>query len=259
MARIRLYHWHAEEAKERAAKLRKAGHQVGVQHSTGPEDLKKVRARPPQAFVIDLSRMPTQGRDLAMALRDAKSTRVVPLVFVDGAADKVKMVKARLPDATFTTWTRVRGAITRSLARPPTDPIVPGHRLEGYSGTPLPKKLGIKPDFVVGAWGAPEDAAATVGALPEGSVWKDQPRGNVDLMMWFVKARKTLDSRIVAMAKKVPAGGMWILWPKKASGLATDVTQDHVRRSGLDHGLVDYKICAFDATWSGLKFGKRKK
>jgi hypothetical protein len=79
-----------------------------------------------------------------------------------------------------------------------------------------------------------------------------------DLIICFTKSRAELERRIGALATKVGDGGMWIAWPKQASGVATDLTQNDVRRIGLASGLVDYKICAIDTTWSGLKFARRK-
>ena len=84
-----------------------------------------------------------------------------------------------------------------------------------------------------------------------------QARGATDLTIWFVWKKKELLDRIVAMAKQVGPDGMWIAWPKKASPLATDVAEPDVRNTGLAHGLVDFKICAIDADWSGLKFQVR--
>ncbi|MCP5117986.1 MAG: DUF3052 domain-containing protein, partial [bacterium] len=126
--------------------------------------------------------------------------------------------------------------------------------MAGYSGTPLPKKLGIKPKLVLGLVNAPDDFEKTLGALPDGVKLRHNLRGRVDLIIWFTKSAADLKRRIERMAAVTPPGGLWIAWPKKASGVATDVTEPLVRKTGLAHGLVDFQICAIDATWSGLKF-----
>jgi hypothetical protein len=237
--RIRLVCWNAAEGKERTAKL-------------------QLRRRPPDAVVIDLGRIPSAGRDVALGLRSFKSTRSVPIVFVEGDPKKLAGIKKQVPDAEFTTWRGIRGALKQAIAKPPKDPAVPESALAGYSGTPLPKKLGIKVDFKVALVGAPADFEKTLGALPHGVVLKRRA-GAADLTIWFTKSRSELSRRIKGMASKVGDGGMWIAWPKKASGVSTDLTQNDVRGAGLSNGLVDYKICAIDETWSGLKFARRKK
>jgi hypothetical protein len=218
--------------------------------------LRKDKKNPPDAFVIDLTRMPSGGRDMGIALRESKATRHVPLVFVGGAPDKIATVKKSLPDAIFCSWRGIRGALKRASTAKPKNVVVPEHRLAGYSGTPLPKKLGIKPGTKVLLVGAPRDFEATLGELPEDATVRRRGRG--DLALWFVTRRKDLQGRIDAVAARM-TDGLWICWPKKASGMPTEVAEADVRRIGLDHGLVDYKIAAIDATWSGLKFAVRKK
>jgi hypothetical protein len=255
--RVRLIHWNAAEAKERAAKLREAGYTPDAR-PFAPAFLRQLRERRPAAVVIDLSRMPAQGRDVGIALRHAAGTRRIPIVFVDGEPEKVARVKRHLPDAVYTSWGRIRSSLRRAIARPPKQPAVPPSTLAGYAGTPLAKKLGIKADTVVALVGAPPGFEDTLGALPEGVTLRRRARGKRDLTVWFTKSRKDLEQRIHAMAAQVGDGGLWIAWPKKTSGIATDLTQAEVRRIGLSSGLVDYKICAVDATWSSLKFARRK-
>jgi len=128
----------------------------------------------------------------------------------------------------------------------------------GYSGTPLPKKLGIKEDTVVGLFGAPAGFEATLGALPTGAVCKASPHGQCDLLIWFPRSTSDLERRAAVMQKRVGPGGIWIAWPKQASDIETDLTREEVRRVGLAHALVDYKVAALDEDYSGLKFARRK-
>ncbi len=127
----------------------------------------------------------------------------------------------------------------------------------GYSGTPLPQKLGIKPGCIVLLVGAPGGFEPLLGKLPDGSVLRRRATAP-HLTLWFVSSRAVLQRQVRARAADVGEGSIWICWPKKASGVKTDVTEALVREAGLAHGLVDYKVCAIDATWSGLKFARRK-
>lgn len=256
MARVLLVHWNAAEAQHCLSKLRAAGYEVDhMRFEPFPLALKRVKANPPDAFIIDLSRLPSQGRDVGLALREAKSTRFVPIVFVDGAAEKVERTKQHLPDATYTTWSRIRSALRAALARPLTDPVVPRTRLDGYSGTPLPRKLGIKPGFSVAVIGAPD--TFDVGSLPDGAQLRANGRGPADLVLLFVKSRADLTRRLVTAAERAN-GEIWVVWPKKAAAPKSDLSQQIVRELGLGSGLVDYKIAAIDETWSGLRFTRRR-
>ena len=128
--------------------------------------------------------------------------------------------------------------------------------MAGYSGTPLPQKLGIKAGQRVALLAAPASFAKTLGALPEGV--KTSPelagRGTFDVIVWFVTSRAVLGKGFVRTARRLdPSGGLWVAWPKKASGVATDMTEDAVREVALPAGLVDNKVCAIDDTWSGLR------
>jgi CheY-like chemotaxis protein len=258
MIRIFLVYWNQEEGNSRAEILRKAGHTV-VFEEFGPSSLHSLRKDPPDLVVIDLSRLPMQGRDIGLAIRKFKATRYVPLVFAGGDAGKVSKVKKSLPDAVFTSWRGIRGAIGRALKNPPADPVVPKSLLDGYSGTPLIKKLGIKPGSALTLINAPRDFEGKLGNLPEGVRIRMRKHAGSDLVIWFVRSvdavSEGLDGAIDGMAG---GGGLWIAWPKKSSGIESDLSQAVVRKIGLAGGLVDYKVCSMDETWSALKFARRK-
>jgi hypothetical protein len=125
----------------------------------------------------------------------------------------------------------------------------------GYSGTPLPRKLGIKPGARLGLIGAPPDFEATLGELPPGVEVLRRARRPLDVIVAFSVRRAVLARRLPALRAALdPAGGLWIAWPKGSSGVDTDLSDGVVRELGLDAGLVDNKVCAIDATWSGLRF-----
>ena len=124
----------------------------------------------------------------------------------------------------------------------------------GYSGTPLPKKLGIKEEARLALVGAPPGFDRTLGKLPAGVDVRRQARGKHDVIVCFLTRRRELERRFAGLARALdPAGGLWIAWPKRASGVDTDLTEDVVREVALDAGLVDNKVCAIDETWSGLR------
>jgi len=128
--------------------------------------------------------------------------------------------------------------------------------MAGYSATPLPQKLGIKPLHSVALLGAPAGFARVLGTLPAGvkTVSALEGRAPFDVIVLFVTSAAELTRRFVPTAKRLePSGGFWVAWPKKASGVPTDVTENLVRAVALEAGLVDNKVCAIDDTWSGLR------
>ena len=126
--------------------------------------------------------------------------------------------------------------------------------MSGYSGTPLPKKLGIKEGGRVALVDAPESFEATLGALPDGVAVRTRARGPVDVIVFFTTSRAKLERRIETLRSALdPAGRLWVAWPKRASGVPTDVTEDVVREIALAHRLVDNKVAAIDEIWSGLQ------
>ena len=255
---LRLICWKPEPAAELEAELEVAGFAVDSGALDGP-GLRALGQAPPDAVVIDLGRLPAQGRDVGVALRTTARSRHTPLVFVDGAEDKVARTREILPDAAYTAREDMAASIRRAIASPPTDPFVPESNFAGYSGTPLPKKLGLKTGSAVALVEAPEDFENTLGELPEGTTLVHSADRSADVTLWFLGSLADLHSGIDRMAEISGRARLWICWPKKASGIATDVTQNEVRSTGLATGLVDFKICAIDATWSGLCFTRRRK
>ena len=137
----------------------------------------------------------------------------------------------------------------------------------GYSGTPLPRKLGIKPGHRLVLLGAPDGFEdGTLGELPDGvrvtrrpgraseAVTRPPAEADADVIVAFHTRRAELERRLAGLrAMMEPAAGLWIAWPKRASKVETDITEDVVREIALPTGLVDNKVCAIDATWSGLR------
>ena len=132
--------------------------------------------------------------------------------------------------------------------------------MAGYSGTPLPKKLGLKENQRIALVNAPAGFEKTLGVLPKDTEIVKRLSSPLDLVVLFVDQEKQLSKQFASIASKLAPNGMiWVAWPKKSSGVPTDLTFDPVQRIGLDSGLVDVKICAIDEIWSGLKFVIRVK
>jgi hypothetical protein len=133
--------------------------------------------------------------------------------------------------------------------------------MAGYSGTPLPRKLGIKTDARVGLVRPPDDFMATLGELPAGVHPSVVAKGSTsfNVIIAFVRTVKEVDRDLATLKKRLdPAGGLWFAWPKKAAAksaaLVTEVGENEIRACGLAAGLVDNKVCAIDDLWSGLRF-----
>ncbi len=259
MYRLHLIHWKMDEADGLTRVLEDAGYRVKVESDRGNAILRKLGEQRPHAVLIDLSRMPSYGRDIALAIRMNKTTRKVPIVFVGGEPAKVGKIKRLLPDAAYAGSDGLIGTLAEVIENPPEAPVVPKSLLSGYSGTPLLKKLGIRANSCVSLLGAPDEFLAALGSLPKGVRLIKGLRDGSDLVIYFAESRgqlvHDLDALKDSMADK---GGLWIAWPKKTSGVVSDLSQPEVRSLGLSTGLVDYKVCAIDSTWSGLKFAKRR-
>ena len=232
--RIVYLHWNAEGA---AARARRLGAEELVPAS--PDELRALREHPPDAIVVDLTRRPSAGRDYGMMLRRYATTRGVSLVFFGDDA------KARdlFPDAVHTTRD-----LGRAVRRPaPANPVVPGV-MDSYARVPLARKLGVREELVV--LNGPKDFD-----VPGASVRR---RGKGEVVVQFVRTNEELARRWEAATAAVREGGsLWIAWPKRASGIASDCTQATVRRHAMDRGWVDYKVAAFDERYSGLRFKYR--
>lgn len=249
MTRVELVHWHKEEAEERAEKLGDVAVEIVCDAASVGAWLRDLKRRPPSAIVVDLSRIPSQGRDLALSLRESKATRSIPIVFVGGEHEKVERIQKLLPDATYASWRGIRGALRRALSHPPTDPVV-RNRMSGYAKKTLAQKLGIQPDLKVAMPGAPKGFDKALGV--------PSARGRRDVTLWFVSSRAQLEKDIPRMSRHAENGALWILWPKKTGPAGRDLDPAVVRRAAEGEGLVDFKIVSIDETWSGLKFTRRK-
>jgi len=178
-------------------------------------------------------------------------------VFIEGDPDKTERVRGFLPDATVTTWDAVGSALESAIGKPPDDPVVPG-AMDACAGSPLPRKLGIREGALVALVGVPEGFEGTLEELPEDVRLTRDLEEVPDVLLLFVRSQAELDSGFPVAANRLAEGGkLWICWPKKASGVSSDLSQTIVLAFGLVREFVDCKISSIDETWSGLCFARR--
>jgi CheY-like chemotaxis protein len=258
MKRVLLFHRQPVEISKELRALKNSGYRVEVV-DVSPKALRSMRENPPAAVIIDLTHAPSGGRDVGIYIRHYRTTRHVPIVFTGCKPEKVVEIRKHVPDALYTKWSTVRSALKRVITHPPVDPVAPDSLLAGYSGTPLVKKLGIKPNTTVTLVDAPSYFSELLAVLPDGAKLRRRFGKNNDLIIWCVRSNEVLKNRVDDISGHVGDAGLWIVWPKKGSRIPSDLSQKSVREAGLSAGLVDYKVCAIDRTWAGLKFSVRKR
>jgi hypothetical protein len=256
--RVRLVHWKQEEVPERAARLEAAGYAVDGEVPGTSIGIAALRANPPDAFVIDLGRLPSHGREVAFSLRQSKALRGIPIVFVGGAEAKVGAIREQLPDAAYTSWDGIEADLAAAIESQPAEPVVPESDSGSRSGKPLAQKLGVRDGMTIALLDPPDGIEATLAPLPAGVTLRHSNRGAREITLWFVISRRELERRFVAVARAVGEGTLWMAWPKRSSGVETDLTEDVIRAVALPAGMVDTKVCAIDETWSGLRLSMRR-
>ncbi len=258
MPTVRLVSWNPDAAREHARHLKKAGFTVDatVLRTTGL--IGQFRDHPPAVILIDLDRLPSHGRAVAIVVHSGKSTRHIPIVFAGGLEEKVKIARAQAPWAVFTDWPGAPAALKKALKKRPT----PGSEksyMAHYAGSSLVKKLGFKPNMRTALLGAPEGFEDQLGELPESVEFESKVSAKTKMAIWFVRSLRELAAEADYLSAQLPAGAsLWIVYPKQTSRFKVDFTQYDVRAAGLAAGLVDYKICAVDSDWTGLKFARKK-
>jgi len=255
---IRLICWNPDEARKRVGALEEAGFRVDASPIKSSV-VAHFRANLPAVVVIDLDRLPSHGREVAIALRNSKSTRLIPIVFAGGVAEKVERIRRELPDAFYSEWKKVAPVIRKALKHAPSDPVQPPAHMQRYAQSPLVKKLGFRPGMKVALLAEPDGFEEKLGELPEAVELQTKTTRATELALWFVRSRSELDTETEYLGARLPEGcSLWIVHPKQTSRYRVDFNQNDVRAAGLAAGWVDYKVCAIDDDWSGLKFARKK-
>lgn len=258
MAQIRLVSWDPKTARDRARDLKKAGYTVNATPLRTSGLIGQIRDDPPAAIVIDLDRLPSHGRAVAVVIHSGKSTAHIPIVFAGGEAAKVKVAREQAPWGHFTDWPSAPSQIKKAL-KSPAKPAPGKQYMQQYAGSSLVKKLGFKPNMRTALLGAPEEFEEQLGELPEGVEFETKVSPQTKMAIWFVRSLRELATEVEYLRARLSTGAsLWIVYPKQTSRFKVDFTQNEVRGAGLDAGLVDYKICAVDSDWTGLKFARKK-
>lgn len=243
----------ADETK-RASELNALGYRV-VSGPWNSKEIGRKKSELPGVVIIDLSSSPSTGRDTAVAMRSHSILVNVPFILVEGKQDNVAAIRKLLPDALSTTWAQISSTLVDARSNPP----IGGRKLSvfaAYEGKSLVDKLGIKAGATVAVLNAPSGFRATLDTLPDGA--KIQPGARArDLTLWFVRSIEELKVGIASMKTHAASGRLWIIWRKGASGESV-LSQNVVRKTGLDCGLVDFRITRIDDEWAGLRFTIRK-
>lgn len=240
--------------------LREAGFKVEASRFGTSGMVSALKANPPAAIVVDLDRLPSHGKAVATVLRSSPSTRRIPLVFAGGAPEKVEGVRVELPDAVFASWRQTPAAIRKAIQGGPANLVKPQPVMERYSNTALSRKLGLPASAPCALVAAPDGFAEMLDDLPEEFAFQSRIGKDTKLAIWFVRSAAEMAFALERASIQLPAGAsIWMVFPKRSGSLAADFTSNDVRETALGLNLVDYKICAVDKDWSGMKFARRRK
>lgn len=255
MARVRIIHWRPEEASPLIEACRACGHEVEYDDVPFPALAKAIRRNQPDALVIDLTRLPSHGREVAMAIRRTKYSRHIPIVFVDGEPEKVEAVRRQLPDATFATRRQLCSRIKSACANPVENPVAPPGVMERYGSRTKAQKLGIKEGSTVAVVDPPTDYEAVLGDIGKAVELVENPGSVHPVTLWFVRDP---DAFLAALRRMRAIAGKTRLWVIRPKGPRSPLNENFLRAAANEVGLVDYKICAIDDRWTGIVFARRK-
>jgi CheY-like chemotaxis protein len=257
MSRVRLFHFKAAEAGPLIAILRAAGHKVEYDEKMGTPLYQAIRAAPPDAFVIDLTRMPSHGRYVAFGMRQSPKTRHVPIVFVDGDAEKVAITRQQVPDAFYTPRAKVVATIKKAVKSRVENPVKPD-RLFSYHTRTAAQKMGIAKDARVGVIDGPRDYERVLGEVPEGVEFVEGAQAGCSLLIWFLHDPDVYLEMLPRIRACAARSKVWVLWKKGGTTRTGAVTQPLIREAAQEFGMVDYKICSVDKNWSGIALTLKK-
>jgi CheY-like chemotaxis protein len=259
MARVRLLHWKSAEAAAHIEALRSAGYEVEYEEQFRPALMKGWRESPPDAFVIDLSRLPSHGREIAIALRQSPRTRQVPIVFCDGTDEKIDRIRRDLPDAAYCSLSKLLSSLRKAIANPPLNPVKPVQMMDRYASRTAAQKLGIGASSTVALFDPPRDVLTILGALPSGVEFvEESDDGKASVTLCFVRDADSLRSVLSRVRRFASGSKLWILWRKGALAKVGGVTESLIRDQAIDLGLVDYKICSVNEVWSAMLFARKR-
>jgi hypothetical protein len=243
MPRVILFHWNREEGAARVRQLSQAGFEAELHTEGGGLSLRAMAGA--LAAVIDLTRLPSHGRAVAAWLRGSKSTRQIPIIFVDGEPEKITRVKQDVPDAAFVASKQLLAALKKAKA--PADPVIPRQMMHSTRSTA--QKLGIRENARVLLIDPPSNYLKVLGTLPAGVEFLEEAGAKAEVTLWFVLEPESFERALPARRKLAAQSKLWIVWKK---GNPKGLNGNRVREAAMAMGLVDYKICSLDGVWSGI-------
>jgi hypothetical protein len=258
MPRVRIVHWKAPEAGPLIEACGACGFEVEYDDVKFGELAKMIRGKPPDALVIDLTCLPSHGRDTALALRQTKYARHIPLVFFEGEPGKVDAIQRLLPDAVFVSRKQLCSRLKAACAKPVANPVIPPGVMVSYASRTVAQKFGIREGWNVAVIDAPRGYAAALGELPADVELVEDPDSGREVhpvTLWFVRDPRGYREGLRRMQKIADRTKLWVVWRK---GSTNGLTQYVVREAAIEAGLVDYKICAVNEQWSAMAFARRK-
>lgn len=255
MARVRIIHWRPAEAGPLVEACRACGHEVEFDEIPFPVLAKTIRRNQPDALIIDLTRLPSHGRELAMAIRRTKYSRHIPIIFVGGEPEKVEAIRKQLPDAAYSTLKQLCSRIKSACANPVKNPIAPPGVMERYGSRTKAQKLGVKQGSSVAVIDPPRDYEAVLGDLGEGVELVENPSSVHPVTLWFIRDPDAFRGALRRMRAIADKTRLWVVRPK---GPKSRINENFLRAAANEVGLVDYKICAIDDHWTGCVFARRK-
>jgi Protein of unknown function (DUF3052) len=258
MKTIKLLSWH-DDIKTKVSSLKRPGLRIDaapLKRTSGV--VGELAHLNPAALILDLDRLPSHSREIALALRSSKSARHIPILFAGGLPEKMDRIRSENPDASYTTWPEAPGVLAGILLHPPCVPDIAPPR--DFSTTPLPKKLGVGEDMQIALIAAADGFEEILGDLPKSTALNTRITPKTTLTLCFVRSLEDLAATLDMLTLRLPQqASVWIVHPKRTAKRHIDFNQNHVRDAALAAGLVDYKVCSIDADWSAVKFAHRKR
>lgn len=254
--RVHAVHWRPSEAGPLLDAVRAAGAEVTFcEAGSGPAITSAIRANPPDVVVIDLSRLPSHGKEIAVWLRGRKATRHLPIIFVDGDPLKVATLRELLPDAIFTEASGVASALASAPGTNP-QPSIPTPMMQRYPNRTAAQKMGVRVRMKVAVMDAPRDYLTVLGEMPPETEIVEDALEILPVTLWFVQEPETFLTALPRLCRIAGQTKLWVLWRK---GRKNGITQNFVRETAIGAGLVDYRICSVDGHWSGIAFARSRK
>jgi CheY-like chemotaxis protein len=255
--RVRVIHWKPAEAEPLLEALRGAGATPEYDGcGNTPELDRAIRMNPPDVVVIDLSRLPSHGRMMATWLRRTKALRDIPLLFANGAEDKIAKLRETIPDAHCTITRDLKQALAQ--AHPSTTP--PRPVMAEYQARTAAQKLGLDSGGTIAVIDPPRGYLQALGTLPDDAELVEDPAEDpnqpCDTTLWFIHEPEAFLAALRPMWRTAGKSKLWILWRK---GSTNGITQNSIREACKEAGLVDCKICSVNKAWSGMLFTRAEK